>query len=157
MSKWTGSWLSGPRSALEPGADSGDGTAQRWRGERLGLPRSGPGAVAGTGRRAFAILLDFALAMGVASVFTYPELPRNWSLLAWFAITVIGVGFFGFTPGHAVFGLRVARIDGSPAVGLPRAALRSLLIFPIIPAVVWDADGRCLHDKASGTIVLRAR
>ncbi|MEU7526554.1 RDD family protein [Saccharothrix sp. NPDC042600] len=157
MSKWTGSWLSGPRSALEPGADSGDGTAQRWRGERLGLPRSGPGAVAGTGRRAFAILLDFALAMGVASVFTYPELPRNWSLLAWFAITVIGVGFFGFTPGHAVFGLRVARTDGSATVGLPRAALRSLLIFPIIPAVIWDADGRCLHDKASATIVLRAR
>ncbi|CAL9626516.1 hypothetical protein SUDANB95_05944 [Actinosynnema sp. ALI-1.44] len=157
MSKWTGSWLSGPRSALEPGADSGDGTAQRWRGERLGLPQSGPGAVAGTGRRAFAILLDFALAMGVASVFTYPELPRNWSLLAWFAITVIGVGFFGFTPGHAVFGLRVARTDGSATVGLPRAALRSLLIFPIIPAVIWDADGRCLHDKASGTIVLRAR
>ncbi|GAA0254668.1 RDD family protein [Saccharothrix mutabilis subsp. mutabilis] len=157
MSKWTGSWLSGPRAALEPGADSGDGTTQRWRGERLGLPQSGPGAVAGTGRRAFAILLDFALAMGVASVFTYPELPKNWSLLAWFAITVIGVGFFGFTPGHAVFGLRVARTDGSATVGLPRAALRSLLIFPIIPAVVWDADGRCLHDKASGTIVLRTR
>ncbi|XVV04871.1 RDD family protein [Actinosynnema sp. CA-248983] len=157
MSKWTGSWLSGPRSALEPGADSGDGTAQRWRGERLGLPQSGPGSVAGTGRRAFAILLDFALAMGVASVFTYPELPRNWSLLAWFAITVIAVGFFGFTPGHAVFGLRVARMDGSPSVGLPRAALRSALIFPIIPAVVWDADGRCLHDKASGTVVIRMR
>ncbi|WP_309116534.1 RDD family protein [Saccharothrix sp.] len=157
MSKWTGSWLSGPRSALEPGADSDDGTAQRWRGERLGLPQSGPGSIAGTGRRAFAILLDFALAMGVASVFTYPELPRNWSLLAWFAITVIAVGFFGFTPGHAVFGLRVARLDGSPTVGLPRAALRTLLIFPIIPAVVWDADGRCLHDKASGTVVIRMR
>lgn len=157
MSKWTGSWLSGPRSALEPGADSGDGTAQRWRGERLGLPQSGPGSIAGTGRRAFAILLDFALAMGVASVFTYPELPRNWSLLAWFAITVIAVGFFGFTPGHAVFGLRVARLDGSPTVGLPRAALRTLLIFPIIPAVVWDADGRCLHDKVSGTVVIRMR
>ncbi|MBB5957375.1 putative RDD family membrane protein YckC [Saccharothrix tamanrassetensis] len=157
MSKWTGSWLSGPRSALEPGADSGDGTAQQWKGERLGLPRTGPGSVASTGRRAFAILVDFALAMGVASVFSYPELPRNWSLLAWFSITVIAVGFFGFTPGHAVFGLRVARLDGAGLVGVGRAALRTLLIFPVIPAVVWDADGRGLHDKAAGTVVIRVR
>ncbi|MBW4720572.1 RDD family protein [Saccharothrix obliqua] len=157
MSKWTGSWLSGPRSALEPGADSGDGTGQRWKGERLGLPKSGPGSVASTGRRAFAIIVDFALAMGVAGVFTYPDLPRNWSLLAWYAITVIAVGFFGFTPGHALFGLRVARLDGAGTVGVPRALLRTALIFPIIPAVVWDADGRCLHDKAVGTVVIRVR
>ncbi|PSL51456.1 RDD family protein [Saccharothrix carnea] len=157
MSKWTGSWLSGPRSALEPGADSGDGTGQRWRGERLGLPQSGPGSVASTGRRAIAILVDFALSGGVAGLFTMPDLPRNWSLLAWFAITVVAVGFFGFTPGHALFGLRVVRMDGTAAVGVPRAVLRTALIFPIIPAVVWDADGRGLHDKAAGTIVLRAR
>ncbi|GAA3889131.1 RDD family protein [Saccharothrix violaceirubra] len=157
MSKWTGSWLSGPRAALEPGADSNDGTAQRWKGERLGLPKDGPGSVASTGRRAFAIIVDFALAAGVAGLFTYPDLPRNWSLLAWFAITTVAVAFFGFTPGHALFGLRVARIDGVALVGVPRAALRTALIFPIIPAVVWDADGRCLHDKAARTVVIRVR
>ncbi|ACU34886.1 RDD family protein [Actinosynnema mirum] len=157
MSRWTGSWLSGPRAALEPGADSGDGTGQRWKGERLGLPESGPGAVAGTGRRAMAILVDFALSAGVAGLLTYPDLPRNWSLLAWFAITVVAVGFFGFTPGHTLFGLRVARVDGAALVGPPRAALRTALIFLVVPAVVWDADGRCLHDKASGTIVIRVR
>ncbi|MEV8440747.1 hypothetical protein AB0425_25500 [Actinosynnema sp. NPDC051121] len=157
MSKWTGSWLSGPRSPLEPGADSGDGTGQRWRGERLGLPRSGPGSVASTGRRAIALVVDCALSGGVAGLFTMPDLPRNWSLLAWFAITVVAVGIFGFTPGHALFGLRVARLDGAAAVGLPRAALRTALIFPVIPAVVWDADGRGLHDKAAGTVVIRVR
>lgn len=157
MSKWTGSWLSGPRSVLEPGADSGDGTGQRYKGERLGLPQSGPGSIASSGRRAFAILTDFLLAAGVAGLFTYPDLPRNWSLLAWFAITIIAVAFFGFTPGHAIFGLRVARLDGSPLVGLPRAALRTGLIFLVIPAVIWDADGRCLHDKASNTVVIRVR
>lgn len=157
MSRWTGSWLSGPRAALDPGADSGDGTAPKWKGERLGLPRSGPGAIAPTGRRAFAILVDFALAAGVAGLFTYPDLPRNWSLLAWFMITITAVAFFGFTPGHALFGLRVARIDGAPMVGLPRAVLRTALIFPIVPAVIWDADGRCLHDKATSTVVIRVR
>ncbi|MBP2333839.1 putative RDD family membrane protein YckC [Saccharothrix coeruleofusca] len=155
MSRWTGSWLSGPRAALEPGADSGDGTGQRWKGERLGLPESGPGSIAPTGRRALAILVDFLLSAGVAGLFTYPELPRNWSLLAWFAITTIAVAFFGFTPGHALFRLRVARVDGVALVGLPGAALRTALIFLVIPAVVWDADGRCLHDKASRTVVVR--
>jgi len=113
--------------------------------------------VASSGRRAFAILVDFLLAAGVAGLFTYPDLPRNWSLLAWFAITTIAVAFFGFTPGHALFGLRVARIDGVAMVGLPRAVLRTALIFPIIPAVIWDSDGRCLHDKATSTVVIRVR
>ncbi|TQM80920.1 RDD family protein [Saccharothrix saharensis] len=157
MSKWTGSWLSGPRSALEPGADSGDGTGQRWRGERLGLPKSGQGSVASTGRRAVAILVDFALSAGVAGLFTMPDLPRNWSLAAWFAITVIAVASFGFTPGHALFGLRVVRVDGTENVGVLRTALRTVLIFLVIPAVIWDADNRALHDKAAGTIVLRSR
>jgi hypothetical protein len=157
VTRWTGSWLSGPRAALEPGADSGDGTTQRWKGERLGLPRSGPGSVAGTGRRTIAIIVDFFLAAGVAGLFTYPDLPRNWSLLVWFVVTVVAVGFFGFTPGHLLFGLRVARVDDAAIVGVPRAALRTALIFLIIPAVVWDTDGRCLHDKAARTVVLRVR
>jgi uncharacterized RDD family membrane protein YckC len=157
VSKWTGSWLSGPSAALEPGADSGDGTAQRWKGERLGLPQSGPGSIASSGRRAFAILVDFLLSAGVAGLFTYPELPRNWSLLVWFAITIVAVAFFGFTPGHLLFGLRVARVDGVALVGLPRAALRAALVFLVVPAVVWDADNRCLHDKAARTVVLNVR
>lgn len=140
---------------LEPGAES-DGT-QRWRGERHGFPQDGPGSIASVGRRTAAIFVDFILAAGVAAVFTRPELPKNWSLLAWFVITIIAVAVFGFTPGHAVFGLRVARIDGAKMVGLPRAVLRTALIFPIIPAVVWDADGRGLHDKATGTVVVRMR
>ncbi|KAA2262816.1 RDD family protein [Solihabitans fulvus] len=157
MSRWTGSWLSGPRAALAPGADAGDRPAQQWRGERLGLPRSGPGSVAGTGRRAVAFLVDAVLAGGVAGVFTFPHAPQNWSLLAWFLITVVAVAFFGFTPGHALLGLRVARIDDVAMVGLPRAMLRTALIFLVIPAVVWDTDGRGLHDKATRTIVLRMR
>jgi uncharacterized RDD family membrane protein YckC len=157
VSKWTGSWLSGPNSVLEPGEGSNDGTQQRWRGERHGFPENGPGSIASIGRRTFAILTDFLLSAGVAAVFTRPDLPRNWSLLVWFVITVVAVAYFGFTPGHAVFGLRVARIDGKAFVHLPRALLRTILIFPMIPALVYDSDGRCLHDKAAGTVVIKVR
>ncbi|MFD5831679.1 RDD family protein [Lentzea sp. NPDC060358] len=142
---------------LSPGGDPGDGTQQRWRGERHGFPQDGPGSIASVGRRTFAILADFLLAAGVAGLFTRPDLPKNWSLLAWFVITVVAVAYFGFTPGHALLGLRVARIDGKAYVHLPRALLRTILIFPLIPALVWDADGRCLHDKAAGTVVVKVR
>jgi uncharacterized RDD family membrane protein YckC len=50
----------------------------------------------------------------------------------------------------------VMRLDGRP-VGLPRAALRTLLLVLLVPAVVTDRDGRGLHDKAAGTVVVHAR
>lgn len=152
MSGWTGSWL--------PGSDGGplaDRPQQQWRGERLGLPESGAGAVASVGRRAAALVIDVVLAGGVASVFTYPELARNWSLLAWFVITIVAVSFFGFTPGMAVLGIRVARLDGARMVGLLRGVPRAALVFLIIPAVIWDADGRGVHDKLLGTVVVHIR
>jgi uncharacterized RDD family membrane protein YckC len=113
--------------------------------------------VSSTGRRAGALLIDALLSAGVAGLFTYPMLPRNWSLLAWFAITLLGVGVFGFTPGMALLGIRVARLDGAGMVGIPRAALRTLLVFLVVPAVIWDADNRGMHDRATGTVVVHTR
>jgi uncharacterized RDD family membrane protein YckC len=157
VNRWTGSWLSGPRAALEPGADAGDVETQRWRGERLGLPESGVGSVSSTGRRAVGMLIDCVLGGLVAALFTMPDLPRNWSLLAWFLIGVIPVSFFGFSPGMFAVGIRVARLDGSAMVGVPRAVVRTLLVALVIPAVVWDVDNRGLHDKLVGTVVVRTR
>ncbi|MBA8930132.1 putative RDD family membrane protein YckC [Kutzneria viridogrisea] len=157
MNRWTGSWLSGPRAALEPGADAGDRKTQRWRGERLGLPETGPGSVSSTARRAVGMLIDCVLSGLVAGLFTMPELPQNWSLLAWYLIGVIAVSFFGFTPGMYVMGVRVARLDGSTMVGVPRGLLRTALVALVIPAVVWDGDNRGLHDKLVGTVVVRTR
>jgi uncharacterized RDD family membrane protein YckC len=157
VNKWIGSWLSGPRAALEPDTESGERTSQQWRGERLGLPESGPGSVASLGSRAAALLVDVVVAALVAGLFTAPDLPRNWSLLSWFAITVVAVSFFGFTPGMAALGIRVARMDGAGMVGPIRAVVRTILVAVIIPAVVLDMDGRGWHDKAVGTIVVRFR
>jgi uncharacterized RDD family membrane protein YckC len=150
--------LSGPRAAQESGEGTADGrTQQRWRGERLGLPESGVGSIPSTARRAVAMLVDCVLAGLITGLFTMPDLPRNWSLLTWFLIGVIAVGFFGFTPGMYVMGVRVARLDGSAMVGVPRAVVRTLLVGIIIPVVVWDQDYRGLHDRLVGTVVVRMR
>ena len=157
MTRWTQSWLSGPRAALEPTEESGEPRPRRWRGERLGLPESGPGSVASVGSRLVALVIDAVLAFLIAGAFTAPDWPRNWSLVPWFLITVITVSFFGFTPGMFAAGIRVVRMDGAAMVGPIRAIPRTIMVGVIIPAAIWDGDGRGLHDKAVGTIVLRMR
>ncbi|MGQ0841434.1 RDD family protein [Actinokineospora sp.] len=160
MSRWTGSWLSGPNAALEPV----DGP-QRWRGERLGLPERGPRSVASTGIRLGALVLDLVLASLVTSVFFRPEFGdpavmrefNYWALLAWFVITLAGVSLLGVTPGKTLLGLRVVRMDGSTMVGPPRAGPRTLLVALLVPAAITDKDGRGLHDRLVGTIELRTR
>lgn len=132
-------------------------TERSWPGENLGLPEHGPGSVASLGTRALAFAIDAVLAALVAGLFTAPELPKNWSLLSWFVMTAGMVAFFGFTPGMAVLGIRVARVDGASMVGVVRAVPRTVLTGLILPAVVADADGRGWHDRLFGTVVVRTR
>src|SRR5262249_46449616 len=89
---------------------------QTYRGEQIGLPRSGPGALAPTGPRLLAFLLD-AIASGlVAALFVQgsggsvaDRLPGSWSLIPFALDYVIGVLVAGRTLGMYLTGLRVIR------------------------------------------------
>ena len=64
---------------------------------------------------------------------------------------------FARTPGMAVLGMGVARLDKpGTSVRLWRAAVRTLLTAVLFPAAMVDADGRGLHDRATGTAVIMA-
>ncbi|MGX7827075.1 RDD family protein [Actinokineospora sp. 24-640] len=160
MSRWSGTWLSGAGAALEPG----DGEP-RWRGDRLGLPERGRGSVAGTGARLVAFLVDLVLASLVTSLFVDRDFDDPASLWTfnlfavgvWLLVTVVGVAVAGFTPGKALMGVRVIRMDGGGVVGPLRALPRAVLAGLIIPAAIWDRDGRGFHDRLTGTIELRVR
>ena len=65
-------------------------------------------------------------------------------------------GLAGGSAGQIARGLRVVRLDGRP-LGLPRAALRTLLLLLLVPALIWDRDGRGLHDKAADSVVVNVR
>ncbi|AKZ55341.1 Integral membrane protein [Streptomyces ambofaciens ATCC 23877] len=147
-----GSWLSGPRAAIEEaGADLG------YRGEQLGLPEEGPGSIARPGRRIGAMAVDWALCLLIAyGLITdgYDHVTGNWALLIFFVLSVLTVGTVGFTPGKRLFGLRVLDL----ATGRPsplRALLRSVLLCLALPALVWDRDGRGLHDRLARTVEVR--
>ncbi|MFD7712080.1 RDD family protein [Streptomyces sp. NPDC059785] len=147
-----GSWLSGPRAAAEEaGADFG------YRGEQLGLPEQGPGSIARPGRRIGALAVDWALCLLIAyGLLTdgYNQATGNWALLIFFVLSVLTVGTVGFTPGKRLFGLRVVSDGGGRANPL-RVLVRTVLLCVAVPALVWDRDGRGLHDRLARTIEVR--
>ncbi|AWE49914.1 MULTISPECIES: RDD family protein [Streptomyces] len=147
-----GSWLSGPRAAAEEaGVDFG------YRGEQLGLPQDGQGSIARPGRRLGALAVDWGLCVLIAyGLLTdgYGQATSNWALLVFFVMGVLTVGTLGSTPGKRLFGLRVVALD-SGTVNPVRALARTALLCLALPALIWDRDGRGLHDRLAGTVEVR--
>ncbi|MFD4143971.1 MULTISPECIES: RDD family protein [unclassified Streptomyces] len=147
-----GSWLSGPRSAAEDmGVDFG------YRGRQLGLPESGPGSVATFGRRFGALLVDWGLCVLIAyGLFAGggQQATSNRALVIFLVLSLLTVGTVGFTPGKRLFGLRVIAENGE-RLGVGRVVVRSLLLCLAIPALVWDRDGRGLHDRLARAVQVR--
>lgn len=157
MARWTGTWLSGLAAA---GADR-EGV---WPGRRYGLPPEGPDAVATTGSRFAALLVDIVIgALIGALVNGYLEDPtslqRTLATNGSFALQVILLqSLTGQSLGMLLIGIRVARLtEPAQSPGFLPVAVRTALIFLVVPAVILDRDGRGLHDKAGGTVVLRAK
>lgn len=147
------SWLQGPKQTLEEqGYDFG------YKGQRLGMPPSGPGSVAGLGRRTVALTIDWLASMLVARLL-FGGGGQDYSLetLGVFALmTVVLLSFGGASFGQRIMGLRVVSIDGG-AVSIPRVALRTLLLCLVVPAVVMDRDQRGWHDHAARSVVASTR
>jgi len=125
---------------------------EQYPGERLGLPREGQGSIARLGRRSGALVIDYGAAYLISGFWGWDPL----AILAIFAIIqILFLPTLQGSPGHRLFGLRIVRADGA-WVGLWRPIVRSVLLVFVIPAVIWDADQRGLHDKAAGTILVRS-
>jgi len=126
-------------------------------GERLGLPPSGTGSLAGFGIRVLAFLVDSVAANLLAFLVLQSQGPGGLHVLGAFGIEVwLLTAFVGASLGHLVCGLEVLRLDHQP-VGLWRALIRTGLLCLLVPAAIWDRDGRGLHDKAAGTALVRRR
>ncbi len=161
VARWTGEWLPG----VGEGSAAAPREAPRWRGESLGLPESGPGAIAGGGPRFLALLVDLVLASLITTLFVRYDLQNAaamqtfnlWAGAVWAVLTVVPVTFFGFTPGMAALGIRVARLDGATMVGAWRALVRMALTVLLLPPLVRNLDGRNWLDRVTNTVVIRMR
>jgi uncharacterized RDD family membrane protein YckC len=140
-----GSWIGGPLP------DSGG-----YRGQRLGLPEDGPGSMARLGRRVAALFIDWFAALLVSRLLVgAPETgPESFATLGIFFLEVTVLTWLsGSSFGQRLMGLRVVGIG--QRLGFTGSAIRTLLICLVIPPLIWDSDGRGLHDKAVGSVVIR--
>lgn len=128
---------------------------QRVRGASLGLPPEGPGSLASFGSRVGAFCVDAIGAALVAGLFTAPDLPGNWALAAFAAVTVLTLMAFGQTPGMRLLGLRLAHPRPGGRLAPWRAVVRTALLCLLVPALLVDAEGRGLHDRLTDTAVVR--
>lgn len=151
-----GSWLSGPKAALEDqGMDFG------YPGQRFGLPKQGIGSVARMGRRIIALTLDWTAAILVTQL-VFPDLVYG---SEGFAAATLGIfaaevllltSTTGASFGYKIAGIKLISVSAS-RISFLKVLARTGLLCLVVPALIWDRDGRGLHDKAVGTITMRAR
>jgi hypothetical protein len=146
-----GSWLEGPPRVARAG----------YPGDRIGLPQSGRGSIAGQGAKLGAFVIDIVVAGIIGFVATTPHSQHDQYVTnlisdgVFVLVTAVFLTMSGRTLGMRALGVQVVRLDGRRMGwrSLPRQVLCALLI----PALVTDRDHRGLHDKAVSTAVVRVR
>lgn len=165
------SWLTGPAVPLAG-----------YAGDRLGLPASGRGSVAGYAVRLGSTLVDaligylvgaaVSLLFGIKVTATCatpgnPQQPicpavaqagfdRSLVIsLTFLVLVALMLAVSGRTFGMRLTHLQLVRLDGG-IVGW-RALPRTVLTALVIPALLTDRDSRGLHDRLTRTVVVRTR
>lgn len=133
----------------------------QWPGQRLGRPQSGPGSVASLGARLGAFVVDALVSDLLALLWGFRPGQRGGgyglaTYVVFLAMELVFVSIVGQTLGMRLLRLRVERIDGGRQVPW-WVAVRTLLLALVVPAVVIDRDGRGLHDRAAGVVLVRTR
>jgi uncharacterized RDD family membrane protein YckC len=151
-----GSWLLGPKAALEQqGIDFG------YPGKRLGMPEKGIGSIARMGRRLVALGIDWLASKLIVDAY-FPSVTYGENKFGIYALAVFVTEVFFFTAiigasfGQQILGIGIRKVSGAKLGVLP-AALRTLLLALVVPPLIWDRDGRGLHDKLSQSVVVRTR
>jgi uncharacterized RDD family membrane protein YckC len=137
---------------------------QTYRGEKIGLPHTGRGSLAATGPRLLAFVVDAVASGLVAALFVghksgdtlADRLPGSWSLIPFALDYLVGVLVAGRTIGMYLTGLRLIRVGRDAPVDPLRVIARTALLCLFVPALIFDRDGRGMHDRLTDTAVVRA-
>lgn len=137
---------------------------QAYRGEKIGLPAAGRGSLATTGPRLLAFIVDAAASGLVAALFVphhsgdalADRLPGSWSLIPFALDYIVGILIAGRTLGMYLTGLRLIRVSQDAAIDPVRIITRTVLLLLFVPALIFDRDGRGMHDRFTDTAVVRA-
>jgi uncharacterized RDD family membrane protein YckC len=138
-----------------------------YAGRRLGLPATGPGSVAGWGRRLLALLIDWTMSRLVVAAFLgqeviVPTADRQTGDALFLPILVLGLEIWvlttllGGSAGQLMLGVSVVRTTGE-RLDVVRTVIRTILLLLVIPPVVYNRDRQGLHDLAVGSIAVMRR
>lgn len=142
-------WLEGPKASLE-----NQGFEFGYKGQRLGLPESGPGSVAGMGRRFVALFIDWLACVLIAQLFVSGQENPVLPLIVFFVEVALLTALMGSSFGQRILGVRVVSLS-TGRLDPMRSVVRTLLLCLVVPALVFDRDQRGLHDKAADSVAVR--
>lgn len=77
------------------------------------------------------------------------------TLIIFFAEMSILTALGGQSFGHRVVGIKVVRFNDGGAPTPLQALIRSFLICTVIFAITYDENGRGIHERLSGTYLLK--
>jgi len=123
-------------------------------------PEAGKGAVAGFGARVLAFVIDSVIAIALAIAATGPPPGAAYNLAVFVGFVVIELVFVavaGQTPGMRVAGIAVMSAGDASKPRLRWVLVRTILLAAVLPALIVDATGRGMHDRAAGTVMVRTR
>lgn len=114
----------------------------------------------GFGRRILGIAIDWAaclaITFGLVGQVTDigPTAQSFYPLVILFLEHAILVPFAAWSLGHRLLRMAVVPVT-RPQTSILQGVIRAALLCLVIPAVITDADGVGLHDRAAGTRIVR--
>jgi len=108
--------------------------------------------MAGVAARLGAFLVDTVVCAAVAWLVARDPV---WTTPIFAVEALVLTAIAGGSAGQLARGLRVVRPDGS-RLGWGRAVVRTGLLLLFIPALIWDRDGRGMHDRVADSVVVHA-
>lgn len=101
-----------------------------------------------------AIFIDWTAALAVS--FAFFATSNLATLLIFAGTTFLFQATLGTTLGHWIVGVGCRTADGR-IPGFARAAVRTVALCLLLPAVITDADRRGMHERWSGTYIVPLR
>jgi len=78
-------------------------------------------------------------------------------LIIFFIEVLVLTAFGGATAGHRIVGLKVVQFQGGANPTPLQALIRTVLLCLVVTAITYDVNGRGIHERLSGTVLIDLR